>query len=121
MDELSARWLGSYGVLDSSDIADCDTAAQTVTYKDGSVRQLCEVYSRAMGYYAPWNRYNAGKQAEHRERVYFRENCAGTQALMNSVPRTEPEPTPIPEPTVHVAIDPPALCRYQRVDALAAA
>ena len=67
------------------------------------------------GYHRPTSAFNAGKQAEHRERVYFRDNCAGTQALMNSVPRTEPEPT------VQVAIDPPALCRYQRVDALAAA
>lgn len=38
-----------------------------------SQRQRCEVWTRVMGYHRPVSAYNAGKQAEHAERRYFRE------------------------------------------------
>lgn len=39
-------------------------------------RQLCEVWTRVMGYHRPISAYNAGKRAEHAERVAFKEPSA---------------------------------------------
>ena len=36
-------------------------------------RTPCEVWTRVMGYHRPVSAFNAGKQAEHAERRYFRE------------------------------------------------
>ena len=38
-----------------------------------SERTPCEVWCRCMGYHRPISFWNAGKQAEHRERKFFRE------------------------------------------------
>lgn len=46
---------------------------KTTTLADGTVRQRAEVYTRVMGYHRPVSAFNAGKQAEHRERTYFRD------------------------------------------------
>jgi ribonucleoside-triphosphate reductase len=35
--------------------------------------QTCEVWTRVMGYHRPVSSFNAGKQGEHQERVFFRE------------------------------------------------
>lgn len=35
-------------------------------------RQLCEVWTRTMGYYRPVSHFNIGKKAEHAERVTFK-------------------------------------------------
>lgn len=40
---------------------------------DNSKRQLCEVWTRVMGYYRPVENYNLGKKAEYSDRVYFKE------------------------------------------------
>lgn len=42
---------------------------------DDSERTPCEVWTRVMGYHRPVSAFNAGKQAEHRERRYFREGA----------------------------------------------
>ena len=34
-------------------------------------RTRCEVWTRVMGYYRPTSAWNAGKQQEHRDRVYY--------------------------------------------------
>jgi anaerobic ribonucleoside-triphosphate reductase len=39
-------------------------------------RTATEVYTRIMGYHRPISCANIGKQAEHRERVYFKESKA---------------------------------------------
>lgn len=39
-------------------------------------RTPCEVWTRVMGYHRPVSAFNAGKQSEHRERLYFREEKA---------------------------------------------
>ena len=39
---------------------------------DPSERQPCEIWTRVMGYHRPVSSFNAGKQAEHRERRFFR-------------------------------------------------
>ena len=36
-------------------------------------RTRCEVWTRVMGYHRPVSGWNEGKQAEYRERKYFRE------------------------------------------------
>jgi hypothetical protein len=36
-------------------------------------RTRCEVWTRVMGYHRPVSAFNAGKRAEHAERVQFRE------------------------------------------------
>lgn len=38
-----------------------------------SERTKCEVWTRVMGYFRPVSFFNPGKQAEHRERVFFLE------------------------------------------------
>lgn len=39
-------------------------------------RQPCEVWTRVMGYHRPVSEFNAGKKAEHAERLHFRESRA---------------------------------------------
>lgn len=48
-----------------------------VTFKDGSQQQICEVWSRVMGYYRPMSEYNVGKRQEHADRQLFAEEKAG--------------------------------------------
>ncbi len=47
-----------------------------VTFKDGSQQQICEVWSRVMGYYRPMSEYNVGKRQEHADRLLFAEDKA---------------------------------------------
>jgi hypothetical protein len=39
---------------------------------DNAERQPCEVWTRVMGYHRPVTSFNAGKQAEHRQRCFFK-------------------------------------------------
>lgn len=39
-------------------------------------RQVCEVWTRVMGYYRPVSEFNIGKKSEHAERNHFREEKA---------------------------------------------
>ena len=39
-------------------------------------RTKCEVWTRVMGYHRPVSAFNPGKQQEHRERMFFREDRA---------------------------------------------
>lgn len=39
-------------------------------------RQVCEVWTRCMGYFRPVSHYNKGKQSEFKERVCFTEEAA---------------------------------------------
>lgn len=36
-------------------------------------RQLCEVWTRVMGYHRPVTSFNVGKKGEHSERKFFQE------------------------------------------------
>jgi len=36
-------------------------------------RQLCEVWTRVMGYHRPVTSFNVGKKGEHYERKFFQE------------------------------------------------
>lgn len=37
-----------------------------------SERQLCEIWTRVMGYFRPVDQFNIGKKSEHAERKYFK-------------------------------------------------
>ena len=43
-------------------------------------RQVCEVWTRVMGYHRPVASFNVGKKGEHRERCFFREERIRTVA-----------------------------------------
>lgn len=49
------------------------TAYDPIPMLDDSERQLCEIWTRVMGYHRPITSFNAGKQGEVAERRYFRE------------------------------------------------
>lgn len=38
---------------------------------DDSERQVCEVWTRVMGYHRPVSSFNIGKRGEHMERKFF--------------------------------------------------
>lgn len=40
---------------------------------DDAERTRCEIWTRVMGYHRPVAAFNAGKRAEHAERLHFRE------------------------------------------------
>lgn len=46
--------------------------AQGIELKDEE-RQVCEVWTRVMGYHRPVASFNIGKKGEHFERKHFRE------------------------------------------------
>lgn len=50
-------------------------ARLTVEDLDASERQLCEIYTRVMGYHRPVAWFNPGKQSEYRERRHFVESA----------------------------------------------
>ena len=43
---------------------------------DDSERQVCEVWTRVMGYFRPLNHFNDGKKSEYGERRWFSEQKA---------------------------------------------
>lgn len=73
MDEHKRKWLNSLGLADAKSVKDCDMFARTVLMDDGRTRQMCECYTRVMGYHRPTTSFNRGKQSEHRERQFFTE------------------------------------------------
>lgn len=55
-----------------NDMTDATRLAQPIALDD-SERQLCEVWTRVMGYHRPVASFNIGKKGEHHERCFFRE------------------------------------------------
>lgn len=62
--------------INEEDVQDVSTEL-VVTMKDGTRQQLCEVWSRVMGYYRPMSEYNIGKRQEHADRQLFIEEKSG--------------------------------------------
>lgn len=58
--------------INEEDVESVDNSL-IVTFKDGSKHQICEVWSRVMGYYRPQSEYNVGKRQEHADRLLFKE------------------------------------------------
>lgn len=70
--------------IEESDVEDVDSTGM-ITFKDGSQRQICECWTRVMGYLRPFSEFNIGKKSEFRERKYFTEekcNCNQDDELM---------------------------------------
>lgn len=61
---------------------DLNLSAATTFDLRNDERQRCEVWTRVMGYHRPVTSFNIGKQSEHRERRFFREDC-GDAATAN--------------------------------------
>lgn len=57
--------------IDEKDVEDVSSTFE-VTFKDGSVRRICEVWSRVMGYLRPTTEYNTGKYEEFVSRKTFK-------------------------------------------------
>lgn len=51
-----------------------DTSCSEIRLNDDE-RQVCEVWTRVMGYHRPVSSFNIGKRAEHEERQHFTEQC----------------------------------------------
>lgn len=73
LNSLQLQFLKTKGFSQDKTVVDCDPDKQTITFSDGRVRTATEIWSRAMGYFRPVEFWNTGKQAEHRERVYFKD------------------------------------------------
>lgn len=56
--------------IDENDVESVDNNL-VITFKDGTKQQICEVWSRVMGYYRPKSEYNIGKRQEHDDRTLF--------------------------------------------------
>lgn len=56
--------------INEEDVESVDNSL-VVTFKDGTKQQICEVWSRVMGYYRPQSEYNVGKRQEHTDRELF--------------------------------------------------
>ena len=71
LDFPQLAWLKSLGFVPDKSILDCDPLKQTITFEDGTTRQVAERYTRVMGYHRPVSAFNDGKKAEHADRRYF--------------------------------------------------
>jgi hypothetical protein len=49
------------------------TQNPSIIFNDAE-RQVCEVWTRVMGYHRPVSSFNTGKKGEFYERTYFEEN-----------------------------------------------
>ena len=58
-----------------NDMTDAKLLQQAIVLNDAE-RQLCEVWTRVMGYHRPVASFNTGKKGEHYERRFFRETPA---------------------------------------------
>lgn len=63
--------------IDEEDVDEMSTDF-VVTFKDGTKRRVCQIYSRVMGYLRPTTDYNVGKYSEFMTRKYFTEEKAAT-------------------------------------------
>lgn len=62
--------------IDENDVEGVSTSYE-VTMKDGTKHQLCEVYTRVMGYLRPKSEFNVGKRQEHNDRILFNNDKVG--------------------------------------------
>ena len=46
---------------------------------NGVKRQVCEVWSRVVGYFRPVSKWNKGKQEEFKDRKTFKNDCCCTK------------------------------------------
>ena len=61
--------------IPEEDVAEMSTDME-VTFKDGTKRRICEVFSRCMGYLRRTVDFNVGKRSEYESRKTFSEEKA---------------------------------------------
>ena len=61
--------------IPEEDVAEMSTD-MVVTFKDGTKKRVCEVFSRCMGYFRRTIDFNVGKRSEFEERKNFSEEKA---------------------------------------------
>lgn len=71
---------------------DCPTCDAYSAGLSDAERTRCEVWTRVMGYHRPVSAFNAGKQAEHRDRRTFRETAGTDVSDSADVPPAYPWP-----------------------------
>ena len=59
--------------MNTSNIPLSQTQNPSIILNDAE-RQVCEVWTRVMGYHRPVSSFNTGKKGEFYERTYFEEN-----------------------------------------------
>ena len=76
LDSVQQTWLRNAGLSNDKSILALDITKETVTFLvDGESveRQLCQVWTRCMGYHRPVAYFNIGKKQEHKDRKQFLE------------------------------------------------
>jgi anaerobic ribonucleoside-triphosphate reductase len=73
LNQQKRQWLESQSLTDTSNIVDCAPDAGKVTMANGATRQVCERFTRVMGYHRPVHTFNTGKKQEHADRRFFSE------------------------------------------------
>lgn len=68
--------LKTHGIVDpdAHGIVEFEESGGLLTFANGDVKRICDVYSRVMGYHRPTHAFNAGKQQEHKDRQLFQES-----------------------------------------------
>ena len=67
-----AQYVLKQNRIPEEDVADVSNE-MLVTFKDGTQRRICEVYSRVMGYIRPSTEFNVGKYSEFENRKEYTE------------------------------------------------
>lgn len=67
-----AQYVLKQNRIPEEDVADVSNE-MLVTFKDGTQRRICEVYSRVMGYIRPSTEFNIGKYSEFESRKEYTE------------------------------------------------
>ena len=73
--EQDKQYLKQHRLSDEeiANVESIDIDKRTVSFKDGTEKQMVECWTRCMGYFRPVSDFNKGKQSEFAERVWFRE------------------------------------------------
>lgn len=72
LNEEKIAFLKRRNIIDIENIEDVDIENRIVSYKNGDKRQICEIWSRVMGYHRPIEDFNKGKLSEFNDRKYFK-------------------------------------------------
>ena len=72
LNEYQSYILSQHGAL-SDDVQNFndDNTSMEITYKDGSKKTLCSIFSRCMGYHRPVSDWNIGKKQEFASRKTY--------------------------------------------------
>ena len=77
--EMLTEWAKYQLELNRIPVEDVDevSADMEVTFKDGTKRRICEIYTRCMGYFRRTSDFNKGKYSEFASRTPYKEPEGG--------------------------------------------